>query len=74
MHLWHHDLSSAGGAAKNFGIVFSLWDYLFGTAFWPRDRTPGRLGYPGVEAMPQGLAGQVLWPLTRRTLPGDATG
>jgi sterol desaturase/sphingolipid hydroxylase (fatty acid hydroxylase superfamily) len=65
MHLWHHDQSSEGGAAKNFGIVFSAWDYLFGTAYWPRERSPERLGYPGMEEMPATLAGQALWPLTR---------
>ena len=66
MHLWHHDQSSEGGAAKNFGIVFSLWDFLFGTAYWPRQRSPERLGYPGMEEMPETFAGEVLWPLTRR--------
>jgi sterol desaturase/sphingolipid hydroxylase (fatty acid hydroxylase superfamily) len=66
MHLWHHDRSSEGGAAKNFGIVFSLWDHLFGTAYWPRERSPERLGYPGMEEMPATLAGEVLWPLTAR--------
>jgi sterol desaturase/sphingolipid hydroxylase (fatty acid hydroxylase superfamily) len=66
MHLWHHDESSEGGVAKNFGIVLSVWDFLFGTAYWPRDRSPARLGYPGMEEMPQSLPGQVLFPLTRR--------
>jgi len=65
MHLWHHDQSSEGGAAKNFAIVFSLWDYIFGTAFWPRERTPERLGYPGMEEMPATLHGQMLWPASR---------
>jgi sterol desaturase/sphingolipid hydroxylase (fatty acid hydroxylase superfamily) len=66
MHLWHHDQSTEGGAAKNYGIVFSLWDHLFGTAYWPRERSPQRLGYPGMEEMPGTLAGEVLWPLTAR--------
>lgn len=66
MHLWHHDQSSEGGAAKNFGIVLSVWDYLFRTAYWPRDRSPERLGYPGMEEMPPSFHGQVLWPLTSR--------
>jgi len=66
MHLWHHDQSSEGGVAKNFGIVLSVWDYLFRTAYWPRDRCPSRLGYPGDDEMPAGFSGQVLWPLTRR--------
>jgi sterol desaturase/sphingolipid hydroxylase (fatty acid hydroxylase superfamily) len=66
MHLWHHDQSSEGGVAKNFGVVFSVWDHLFGTAYWPRHRNPLRLGYPGVDEMPATLHGEVLWPLTRR--------
>ena len=66
MHLWHHDQSSEGGAAKNFGIVFSLWDYVFGTAYWPRERSPERLGYPGMEEMPGTLTSEILWPLTSR--------
>ena len=52
MHLWHHDASDEGGVAKNFGIVLSLWDFLFGTAYWPRERPPRRIGYPGDEEMP----------------------
>ena len=66
MHLWHHDQSAEGGVAKNFGIVLSLWDHLFGTAYWPRERNPERLGYPGVEEMPGTLVGEVLWPLAAR--------
>ena len=66
MHLWHHDQSSEGGAAKNFGIVLSVWDFLFGTAYWPRERSPERLGYPGMGEMPATFPGQVFWPLTRR--------
>lgn len=66
MHLWHHDQSDEGGSAKNFGIVLSLWDFLFGTAFWPRDRSPRALGYPGIEEMPPGLAGELVWPITKR--------
>jgi sterol desaturase/sphingolipid hydroxylase (fatty acid hydroxylase superfamily) len=67
MHLWHHDASDEGGVAKNFGIVFSVWDFVFGTAHWPRERSPGRLGYPGDEAMPEGFLGQVAWPITGRS-------
>ena len=66
MHLWHHDASDEGGTAKNFGITLSCWDFLFGTAFWPRDRSPERLGYPDDESMPEGFLGQVAWPLARR--------
>ena len=63
MHVWHHDVSEEGGTAKNFGIVLSLWDHLFGTAYWPRDRSPAKIGYPGDERMPSGLLAQLVWPV-----------
>lgn len=63
MHLWHHDASDEGGTAKNFGIVLSLWDWLFGTAYWPRDRAPARLGFPEDERMPADLPRQLAYPL-----------
>jgi sterol desaturase/sphingolipid hydroxylase (fatty acid hydroxylase superfamily) len=73
MHLWHHDHSSEGGVAKNFGVVLSVWDFLFGTACWPRERNPERLGYPGMQEMPQSFHGQALWPATRAARPRDAS-
>ena len=65
MHLWHHDTSDEGGVAKNYGIVLSAWDWLFGTAYWP-DRDPERLGFPGDEEVPQDIVRQELFPLFRR--------
>jgi sterol desaturase/sphingolipid hydroxylase (fatty acid hydroxylase superfamily) len=65
MHLWHHDQSSEGGTAKNFGVVLSVWDHIFRTAYWPRERSPEQLGYPGMAEMPPSFHGQALWPVTR---------
>ena len=31
-----------------------------------RDRSPRVLGYPGIEEMPLGLAGELVWPVVRR--------
>ena len=66
MHIWHHDASSEGGVAKNFAIVLSAWDWIFRTAYWPRDRAPERIGYPSDEEMPADLPRQMLFPLLRR--------
>ena len=66
MHLWHHDTSDEGGTAKNFGIVLSCWDFLFGTAFWPRERDPQRLGFPGDAQVPDEMVLQEVFPLVRR--------
>ena len=65
MHLWHHDASDEGGTAKNFGIVLSLWDWLFGTAYWPRDRAPEKIGYPEDAEMPRNWLLQLGFPFTR---------
>lgn len=73
MHLWHHDASDEGGTAKNFGIVLSLWDRIFGTLYWPRDRAPERLGYAGDSEVPRDLPRQMLFPWTR-VRRGTATG
>ncbi|PHR96426.1 MAG: fatty acid hydroxylase family protein [Oceanobacter sp.] len=35
LHRWHH--SKKYSEAKNFAL-FTLWDHLFGTYYWPRDR------------------------------------
>lgn len=71
MHLWHHDVSDEGGVAKNYGVVLSLWDFVFGTAYWPRERSPERVGYAGDAEMPASLLGQLVWPLARaRTASG----
>lgn len=66
MHMWHHDASGEGGASKNYGIVFSLWDFLFQTAYWPRERPPERIGYPRDDEMPGDLPRQLAFPLARR--------
>ena len=50
----------------NFGIVLSLWDFLFGTAYWPRRRPPERIGFPGMERFPAQLPWQMIWPWAPR--------
>jgi sterol desaturase/sphingolipid hydroxylase (fatty acid hydroxylase superfamily) len=64
MHLWHHDRNTNPGGAKNFGIIFSAWDWIFGTAYLP-GHPPPALGFPGDEQFPGNLFTQSLWPLQR---------
>jgi len=66
MHVWHHDVILRGEHGKNFGIVLSLWDWLFGTAEWPAEEQPLRLGFEGMERFPEGLAARLVYPLGRR--------
>lgn len=65
MHIWHHDYDARGTDCGNFGIIFSCWDWLFGTARMP-DRPPERLGFRGDDEYPETWAQQQLWPISRR--------
>ncbi len=61
MHIWHHDFD-AKPPAYNFGIIFSSWDWIFGTAYLP-DHPPRKLGFEGVEDLPQDIFSQFAWQL-----------
>lgn len=52
MHIWHHEAKLRGSAGKNFGIVLSIWDWMFKTAYMPLDRVPERLGFEGDSRFP----------------------
>ncbi len=72
MHVWHHDRDWPAGRpyGVNFGICLSVWDWLFGTAWWPGPREspgqqPSRLGFAGIERFPRGLIGRFTYPLSR---------
>ena len=55
MHIWHHD-ADRPGPGVNFGIVLSVWDWLFRTAHMPPGPGgPARLGFRGMEDVPASL-------------------
>ena len=62
MHLWHHDYEGTQRSTKNFGIIFSLWDWIFGTAYLP-SHAPTRIGFPGDEEVPRNFLAAQAWPL-----------
>jgi sterol desaturase/sphingolipid hydroxylase (fatty acid hydroxylase superfamily) len=61
MHIWHH---AHDGPTRNFGIVLSIWDWVFGTAILP-DQPPSKLGYDGMEELPTEFFSQQFWQLGR---------
>lgn len=66
MHIWHHDYILHRPNGQNFAVVFSLWDWLFGTAYFPFEKEgPDRLGFPGMETFPRSLLARLLYPVTR---------
>ena len=66
MHVWHHDFELHGKGGQNFGQVLSVWDWIWGTAYWPEDRQmPERLGFVDIDRYPRGLLARLFWPLSR---------
>jgi sterol desaturase/sphingolipid hydroxylase (fatty acid hydroxylase superfamily) len=67
MHVWHHDVVQHGKGGQNFGQVLSVWDWLFGTVYWPADRDqPERLGFEGMESYPRSVPARLVYPLSGR--------
>jgi 3-mercaptopyruvate sulfurtransferase SseA/sterol desaturase/sphingolipid hydroxylase (fatty acid hydroxylase superfamily) len=71
MHVWHHDAEPGAASLKNFGIIFSAWDWIFGTAKMDA-AGPAHLGFAGVEAFPRNVLAQAAWPLGRLLGAGRA--
>jgi sterol desaturase/sphingolipid hydroxylase (fatty acid hydroxylase superfamily) len=66
LHIWHHDVILHGRHGQNFGVVFSLWDFLFGTAYLPAKEQPARLGFSGMERFPETLLPRLFYPFWNR--------
>ena len=65
MHIWHHDYVMHYRAGCNFGINLSLWDWIFRTAYYPKDiDQPVRLGFQNIEKFPVSFLAQQLVPVT----------
>jgi len=64
MHIWHHAKALPGNREQgvNFGLTLSLWDYIFGTAYIPKDGKDIELGFEKDETYPKGFWGQVVKP------------
>lgn len=66
MHVWHHDVEMHHRGGQNFGIVLSVWDWLFGTAYWPKDQEqPAKLGFQGMEKYPENILARFAYPFYR---------
>jgi sterol desaturase/sphingolipid hydroxylase (fatty acid hydroxylase superfamily) len=71
LHRWHHSTLPAE-SEKNYGGLLIVWDLVFGTFFWPKDRRePAKVGLYEGESIPRGLIAQLLWPLLALRGAGD---
>jgi ornithine lipid hydroxylase len=62
LHRWHHS-PRLEEANNNYGNNILLWDIVFGTVYWPRDRSADvAVGLHDMPAFPQDYLGQLASP------------
>jgi sterol desaturase/sphingolipid hydroxylase (fatty acid hydroxylase superfamily) len=62
-HAWHHDVENHGRHGQNFAIIFSFWDWLFGTAYWPKQTDmPAQFGFADLAQFPSNLLKRLTHP------------
>jgi sterol desaturase/sphingolipid hydroxylase (fatty acid hydroxylase superfamily) len=67
MHLWHHakKYPKSHPIGFNFGISLSVWDYLFGTNYWPKTDENLEIGVPEEENFPENFKEQITLPFKK---------
>ena len=62
LHIWHHAATIAPKRTVNYGDATCVFDYLFGTAYLPEERTNLKLGFSDVDDYPTTFLGQFVTP------------
>jgi sterol desaturase/sphingolipid hydroxylase (fatty acid hydroxylase superfamily) len=66
MHIWHHAMDIPKGSyGVNFGLSLSIWDYIFGTAYMPKDGRDTPLGFPKLSSFPKTFFKQLIYPFKK---------
>jgi len=52
LHWWHHSTEEKGQRA-NYGSVLSIWDWVFGTAYYSKNEWPTTIGVEGMDHFPE---------------------
>ncbi|ADR23133.1 fatty acid hydroxylase [Marivirga tractuosa] len=66
MHIWHHAKHIPSKTGVNFGISLSIWDYIFGTNYIPKDGRDEKLGFDDMDQFPSELKDQLIYGFKRR--------
>jgi len=74
MHIWHHAKEMPVRYGANYGLSLSVWDWIFGTVYWPTSGRDTPLGFEHVERYPDHFVTQMIFPFEDqdRTPPGTS--
>jgi sterol desaturase/sphingolipid hydroxylase (fatty acid hydroxylase superfamily) len=64
MHIWHHDVKMHLNSGQNFGIVLSIWDWIFKTSYMPQGQ-PEQIGFAGDDNFPDNILLRFIYPLSK---------
>jgi ornithine lipid hydroxylase len=74
LHRWHHS-RTIEEANTNFGQTISIWDWVFGTRFLPKDREPPRdIGIANLPQFPMTWWAQIAAPFRWRRVKEESAG
>ena len=65
LHRWHHS-EKMEISQKNYGKVLSIWDWIFGTGYFPRQSMQEPVGIEG-EIVPNDYIGQLRYPFLKKS-------
>lgn len=67
MHIWHHsrELPEDHRRGVNFGLTLSIWDYIFKTAYIPKDGSRTELGFEDDHKFPETFWAQTKFPFKK---------
>ena len=68
MNIWHHAKALPNQYGVNYGISLSIWDYLFKTAYIPKNGRDEKLGFDGDEQFPKTFWQQIIYPLKNKNV------
>ncbi|MDX1931636.1 MAG: sterol desaturase family protein [Capsulimonadales bacterium] len=68
-HRWHHT-NEEQALDRNYATLLPIWDFLFRTAYFPKNAHPKSYGLYK-ETMPTGFWAQFLYPFRRAARPAD---
>lgn len=66
MHIWHHAKRMPAKYGANYGLSLSIWDWIFGTVYWPGSGRDIALGFAHVDEYPHRFGEQMTIPFRAR--------
>jgi sterol desaturase/sphingolipid hydroxylase (fatty acid hydroxylase superfamily) len=68
MHIWHHSKTfpKEHPYGMNYGLTLSIWDYLFGTAYVPKNGRDIEIGFHDDDDFPKTFSSQIIYPFKKQ--------